>query len=93
LAADLQARDLHQRLQAIQLGLEQNQFELYYQPKVDLQSGHCIGVEALIRWQHPELGLLAPGTFLPLIEQHPLGITLGNWVLRRALTQLALWQQ
>lgn len=93
LAADLQARDLHQRLQAIQLGLEQNQFELYYQPKVDLQSGHCIGVEALIRWQHPELGLLAPGTFLPLIEQHPLGITLGNWVLRQALTQLALWQQ
>ena len=93
IVADLQARDLHQRLQAIEIGLQQNQFVLFYQPKVDLQSGHCIGVEALIRWQHPQHGLLAPGAFLPLIEHHQLGVMLGHWVLQQALKQLSVWQQ
>lgn len=93
LAADLHARDMHQRLQAIERGIAENQFVLYYQPKVDLASGRCIGVEALIRWQHPEQGLLSPAAFLPLIEQHPLGICLGQWVLKQAFMQLASWQQ
>lgn len=93
LAADLHARELHQRLQAIEHGINENQFVLFYQPKVDLTNGRCIGVEALIRWQHPEQGLLSPAAFLPLIEQHPLGIRLGQWVLTQAFLQLSAWQQ
>lgn len=93
IVADLHARDMHQRLQAIELGLEEQQFVLFFQPKTDLQTEQCIGVEALIRWQHPEQGLLAPASFLPIIEQHALGIKVGQWVLRQAFLQLAAWQQ
>jgi EAL domain-containing protein (putative c-di-GMP-specific phosphodiesterase class I) len=66
---------------------------LYYQPKVNMRTREFIGVEALIRWQHPEQGLLAPGQFLPWIERHRLSVNLGEWVIRTALRQLAAWQQ
>ena len=84
---------LARQLEEIRLGLQQQQFVLFYQPKVALQTGEVFGVEALIRWQHPTRGLLAPAQFLPLLEDHALGITLGNWVLHTAVATLAQWQQ
>lgn len=76
----------------IELAITENQFQLYYQPKINMNTGAIIGVEALIRWLHPERGLLSPLTFLPVIENHPLIVKVGDWVLREALTQIQLWQ-
>ncbi len=72
--------------------LEANEFELYYQPQVDLGSGRITGAEALIRWRHPERGLLPPAEFLPLIEGSELDSRLGDWVLQQALTQMEAWR-
>jgi len=89
-------RDHHLRVRNDQLeriaqALAQDEFVLYYQPKVNLRSGAVIGAEALIRWQHPDQGLLAPNAFLPVIESHALGIALGEWVLETALQQIETW--
>ena len=65
---------------------------LYYQPKVNMRTGVVIGAEALIRWQHPERGLLPPGLFLPIIEEHPMSIELGEWVIATALAQMTQWR-
>jgi len=73
--------------------LERDEFCLYYQPKVDLISGAVAGVEALIRWQHPERGLLLPGSFLPGLENTDFTFPLGDWVLRQALQQIRHWQK
>jgi diguanylate cyclase (GGDEF)-like protein/PAS domain S-box-containing protein len=89
---DSNIRDLHKNLDRLQLAFKNNEFVLYYQPKVNMSSGETIGVEALIRWQHPDKGLLLPGEFLPLIEEHPLSIDIGQWVIKTALTQIAIWQ-
>jgi len=70
----------------------QGEFVLYYQPKVNMRSGKVIGVEALIRWLHPEKGLLAPAQFLPVIEDHPLAVDVGEWVMDAALTQMQRWR-
>ncbi|MBU2427885.1 MAG: EAL domain-containing protein, partial [Gammaproteobacteria bacterium] len=86
-------RGYHQQIEEIRLGLSLRQFVLYYQPKVNMQSGQVIGYEALIRWQHPIRGLLAPALFLPQLEQHPVGILLGQWVVSSAISQLSIWQQ
>ncbi len=72
-------------------GLAQQEFRLYYQPKVDMRRGCVIGAEALLRWQHPDKGLLAPGLFLPMIENSELALPLGRWVLREAIRQAAAW--
>jgi EAL domain-containing protein (putative c-di-GMP-specific phosphodiesterase class I) len=69
--------------------LQQQQFLLYYQPKVDLTDGRVIGVEALIRWQHPERGLLAPADFLPALQNSALEVTFGRWVLEQGIAQAA----
>jgi EAL domain-containing protein (putative c-di-GMP-specific phosphodiesterase class I) len=82
----------HETLERIRLGMAQDEFVLHYQPKVNMRSGSVIGAEALIRWQHPERGLLAPGSFLPVIEDHPLAVELGEWVIATALTQINAWQ-
>lgn len=79
-------------IDSISLALERDEFVLYYQPKVNMRSGEVIGVEALIRWQHPQRGLLVPLDFLPLIEHHPLNLSLGEWVIDSALTQISQWQ-
>ena len=80
-----------QQLTELARALRQDEFELYYQPQVQLQSGALVGFEALVRWQHPERGLLAPGLFLPFVEGSHLEEGFGGWVLRRALAQQAEW--
>ena len=88
---DESTREKLARIEEIRRGLERNEFVLYYQPKVNLLSGEVIGFEALIRWQHPTQGLLAPASFIPLLNQHPVAITLGDWVIEHALSQMAAW--
>jgi diguanylate cyclase (GGDEF)-like protein len=85
--------EISRRIDRIRVALEEREFVLHYQPKVLLGAGEVYGVEALIRWQHPERGLLAPGEFLPLIDDHRLAIELGEWVIESVLAQLALWEQ
>ncbi len=75
----------------IEAGLAQREFLLYYQPIVDLASGEVLGAEALIRWQHPERGLLPPAYFLPVIEDTEFASTLGRWVLEEAVARLDDW--
>ena len=90
---DRQARTLHETLSRIEAALRAGEFRLHYQPKVDMLRGTVVGAEALIRWQHPDRGLLAPGTFLPMVEETPLAISIGDWVLEEALRQMAEWSR
>nr|WP_228384499.1 EAL domain-containing protein [Rhodocyclus gracilis] len=85
----LQAR--WQQIQRLHQALECNEFLLHFQPKVDLITGEVLGAEALIRWQHPEEGMLAPGLFLPHLEGSDLEIDLGEWVIDSALRQMEIW--
>ncbi|HET6908571.1 MAG TPA: EAL domain-containing protein, partial [Mycobacteriales bacterium] len=79
------ANDLHR-------ALTENEFRVVYQPEIDLRSGHVTGVEALVRWHHPERGLVPPGEFIPLAEQTGLIAGIGAWVLDVALGQAIEWQ-
>ena len=72
--------------------LEQNEFELYLQPQIALASGRIIGAEALLRWHHPELGMVGPDRFIPIAEESGLILPLGDWVLQRASHLLAAWR-
>ncbi|WP_351088113.1 EAL domain-containing protein [Shewanella sp. S1-49-MNA-CIBAN-0167] len=82
----------HEALERIRKALDGSEFLLYYQPKVNMKTGEMIGVEALIRWQCPERGLIGPNEFLPVIEEHVLSIALGEWVIGTALSQIKAWQ-
>lgn len=73
--------------------LANNEFLLYYQPKIALKSGELVGMEALIRWRDPEVGLVPPGNFIPLLEETELILPVGRWVLQRAAEQYTEWQQ
>jgi diguanylate cyclase (GGDEF)-like protein/PAS domain S-box-containing protein len=76
----------------IRSALVKREFVLHYQPKVNMHTGEVIGVEALIRWQHPERGLVPPLEFLPAIEGHAVSLELGEWVIDEALRQINQWQ-
>jgi len=86
-------REHYEMIEQIEQALNACEFELYYQPKVNMRTGEVIGVEALIRWQHPDRGLLQPAEFLPIIEDHELSVRLGDWVMNQALNQMAQWQE
>ncbi|TWX72674.1 EAL domain-containing protein [Colwellia sp. C1TZA3] len=86
------ARERFEQIKRIRRALNADEFVLYYQPKVNMRTGEVVGVEALIRWQHPEKGLVPPNDFLPAIEGHSLSIAVGEWVMRTALMQIARWQ-
>lgn len=90
-AQNRQTMEKHQWLQQIAQALINNEFRLFYQPKVNMRTGAVMGLEALIRWQHPEQGLLAPGYFLPMITDNELEIELGKWVLKQALAHAEDW--
>ena len=89
---DRSLRGHHASIEHIRQALRDQQFVLHYQPKVNMRTGRVIGAEALIRWQHPEKGLLPPGQFLPIIEGNALSIDLGDWVIAEALDQMSRWQ-
>lgn len=85
------ARKQLQLLQDLRNAVEQQQFRLYYQPKFDAASGIAVGAEALLRWEHPQQGLLLPATFIELAEKTGLIIPIGEWVLDEACRQMSLW--
>lgn len=90
---DRSVRGHHESLERIKQAVDEREFVLFYQPKVNMRSGVVIGAEALIRWQHPEYGLLPPANFLPLIADDPLSIEIGEWVLDAAMTQIESWKR
>jgi diguanylate cyclase (GGDEF)-like protein len=88
---DRHLRGRNESLTRIQQALANHEFVLHYQPKVNMRTGEVLGAEALIRWQHPQRGLLPPGVFMPVVEGHPMGFELGEWVLETALAQIESW--
>ena len=91
MSAALQARlklenDLH-------LAISRNELELYYQPRIDFGSGTVVGYEALLRWNHPQEGLILPGTFIPIAEDSGLIMSIGEWVIREACRQMKSWRE
>lgn len=92
-AFNKQAADNFALQSQLHRALERDEFCLLYQPKVCCQTGKIIGAEALIRWNHPERGLVPPNVFIPLAEQNGLIVDIGDWVIRQACRQLAIWKQ
>ena len=90
---EAEGKSRHVYVRRLGEALENDELMLHYQPKVNMKTGAVVGVEALLRWQHPERGLLAPAQFLPLIEGHHLNEDIGIWVAGHALTQMEQWRQ
>ena len=88
---DRSVRGHHESMERIRHALTASEFVLHFQPKVNMRTGALIGAEALIRWQHPQRGLLLPAAFLPVIEDHAMSIELGEWVIDSALKNRAIW--
>lgn len=88
---DKRQRNQYATIETMRSALKNNEFVLYYQPKVDIKANTVFGAEALIRWNHPERGLLPPGVFLPSIEGDNFMIELGDWVIEEAIRQSETW--
>ena len=88
----LSTRGHHEDIERIRIALAHNEFLLHYQPKMNMATGAIEGAEALIRWRHPERGLLPPGQFLPAVDGHPIDLEIGEWVIESALEQMETWQ-
>ena len=89
---DKKIRTHHESLDEVQKALDNEEFMLYYQPKVNMQSGEVVGAEALIRWNHPEHGVLSPSMFLPVAYGDSLSVKIGSWVLDKAMKQMSEWK-
>ena len=83
----------HRMLRDLRSAVERGEFELHYQPQVDLGTGRVIALEALLRWRHPEWGLLLPGAFMEVLSASELSLVVGDWVLREACAQVAAWNR
>jgi diguanylate cyclase (GGDEF)-like protein len=89
---DYAVKHKHEEIERLRLALKNEELVLFYQPKIDLRTKEIIGLEALIRWDHPEKGILPPIAFLPILELDILSIELGEWVIQSALKQLDNWR-
>ena len=89
---DATSRERFRLIDEVDNALSDEQFVLHYQPQVNIRTGEVLGVEALIRWQHPEHGLLPPGAFIPPLAGRPISVEIGDWVIEEALQQLTSWQ-
>ncbi len=77
----------------LRYAIKEEQFELYYQPQIDGRKDRVVGVEELIRWKHPESGLISPGEFIPLAEDTGMILELGDWILKKSIKQLKIWNK
>ncbi|XZN90303.1 MAG: putative bifunctional diguanylate cyclase/phosphodiesterase [Microcoleus sp.] len=93
-ARNIAAHSINKLAQEISLrnALKRSEFEVYYEPKVEIKSGKIVGAEALVRWNHPEMGRVSPGEFIPMAEEMGLIAPLGEWVLETACRQTQAWQ-
>ncbi|RKF19992.1 bifunctional diguanylate cyclase/phosphodiesterase [Alginatibacterium sediminis] len=88
-----QLSELHSYRKRIELAVDRHELHLHYQPQINMTTGLLVGAEALVRWQHPERGLLGPNQFLHVVEDHSLSIKLGEWVIENALSQIHHWSK
>lgn len=90
---DQQSTERHSKLSEIQQALRHGQFKLFYQPKINMRTGKVYGAEALIRWIHPDRGMIPPLDFLPFIDATSTEVDVGEWVINEALQQMDIWQK
>jgi diguanylate cyclase (GGDEF)-like protein/PAS domain S-box-containing protein len=89
---DEQVRTHHNRRTEVRAAVRAGELRLHYQPKLDMRKGRIVGMEALLRWQHPQRGLVGPMEFLPIVEHTDVIVDIGEWVMREALRQLQEWR-
>ncbi len=90
---DRQLRNYGQTISQLKRGLSNHELRLFFQPRVNMRSGECTGAEALLRWQHPESGLIMPNEFLPATAGDEIAVRIDQWVIENALQQVATWQE